>query len=86
MKKFIAGFAMAALFTACNDTTTTTASEADSATAVATADSLAAVRALSDTAAKPLNDGAPLQVDSTKTKMTDTTVAEIKKNKDSSRK
>ncbi len=65
MKKLLAIFMLTAFITSCNDTDTKAAAESDSAKAVATADSLAAIKALADTAAKTM-DTTAIKVDSTK--------------------
>ena len=68
MKKLFAIFAIAAVITSCNDTTTEgTDATADSVKAAATADSLAAIKALADTAQAPV-------VDSTNTMSADSSI------------
>lgn len=56
MKKLFAIFAIAAVITSCNDTTEENNAAADSVRAAATADSLAAIKILSDTAQAPVMD------------------------------
>ncbi len=56
MKKLFAIFAIASVIVSCNDTTQATYAAADSVKAAATADSLAAIKALSDTAQAPIID------------------------------
>ncbi len=67
MKKLFAIFAIAAVITSCNDTTEGADATADSVRAAATADSLAAIKSLSDTAQTPV-------VDSTNTMNADTSI------------
>jgi len=56
MKKLFAIFAIAAVITSCTDTTQGTDAAADSVKAAATADSLAAIKVLADTAQAPMVD------------------------------
>ncbi|MCW3089292.1 MAG: hypothetical protein JWP81_361 [Ferruginibacter sp.] len=49
MKKLLAILAVTAFMTSCNDTDTKSSASSDSAKAAATADSLAAINAMSDT-------------------------------------
>jgi len=58
MKKLFAIFAIATVITSCNDTSNETDATADSIKAAATADSLAAIKALADTAQAPIVDSA----------------------------
>jgi len=63
MKKLFAILTLTAFITSCNDTDTKAAAESNSAKAVVTADSLAAIKALADTAAKTM-DTTTIKVDS----------------------
>jgi len=66
MKKLFAIFAIASVIVSCNDTTQGTDAAADSVKAAATADSIAAIKALADTAQAPALDSAnTLKTDST---------------------
>jgi predicted small secreted protein len=67
MKKLLAVIAIAAIVTSCNNTSEGNDVAADSIRAAATADSLAAVKALADTAQPPV-------VDTTNTMKADTTI------------
>ena len=58
MKKLFAIFAITAVILSCNDTTEGTGAATDSIKAAATADSLAAIKALADTAQAPIADSA----------------------------
>ena len=66
MKKLFAILAITAFMTSCNDTEPIATADSDSAKAAATADSLKAIEALSDTAMKPM-DSTTVKVDSTVT-------------------
>jgi len=66
MKKLFAILAITAFMTSCNDTETKSTADSDSAKAAATADSLKAIQALSDTAMKPM-DSTTIKVDTTMT-------------------
>ena len=63
MKKLFTILTLTAFMTSCNDTDTKAAAESDSAKAVATADSLAAIKALADTVTK-ITDTTTIKVDS----------------------
>ena len=67
MKKLIAIFVVAAIFTSCNDAATTSDADADSdsARAAATADSLRVIKALEDSSKKLLMDTATAKMDTT---------------------
>ena len=66
MKKLFAIVAIAAVITSCNDTTEGTNAANDSIKAAATADSLAAIKALADTAQAPIVDTAnSMSIDTT---------------------
>ena len=73
MKKLFAIFAVAAIVSSCNDTKTKTAADSDSARAVKTADSLAAIKVVVDTTAKPMvMDSLKAKKDSPAVKAVDT--------------
>ena len=68
MRKIFSSLAIAGILCSCNNTTTTDAFDPDSAREAITADSLAAEKALADTADK-YEDSATIKIDSSEKKL-----------------